>query len=309
MPAQGLDMLLLAARYIEEFDNSSSDAPYRSENPISCAEKAENAIHVVTPCEGSPGYTSMSLSEPTSQLTEIANKHLPSECPSSASSPPSSPCPSSVDSDYTMSFQSSKSVSSRECSPEIRPRNVSKFPKKAAHKSPKTALVGGKVFNIPIMTRDMMWRMSVLRTANSIETTPNSPVKETSRQLLEKVYDDVTSHPPKFWEQLIAARVLDRTPAQVRVWFSNRRQWYPSGTTIQVPLLDRDLAYPRRRTVKLRPSALEMSQEWSDSFFDDVLALYMGEQVQDTLKEECEHKRKSIPRYKGKSKKGQVKSK
>ncbi|KAK0208184.1 hypothetical protein DFS33DRAFT_421281 [Desarmillaria ectypa] len=337
MLPQGLDTLLLAARYLEQLEDPSSSEPDHyaydhSGNLTSYAETAGKALHVVRPCEGSLEYTSISLSEPTSQLTEVTNKPLPSECPSSTSSllssscPPSSPCPSSIDSDYTVSFQSSKSASSRECSPEIG-RNVAKFPKKAAHKSPKVALVGGKIFNIPMKRKDMEWRITVERTANKIKTTANSPVKETSRQLLEKVYDDITTHPPLFWTKLIAARILDRqvvtlltifcnteqfyscrTPSQVHIWFSNRRQWYPAGTTIQCPLLDGDWAYPRRRTVKLRPIALEMSREWSDSFFDDVLALYTDEQLQDTLKAECENKRKTIPRYKGKSKKGQIKS-
>ncbi|KAK0233064.1 hypothetical protein IW262DRAFT_1328481 [Armillaria fumosa] len=235
------------------------------------------------------------------------NERLSSESPSPTSSLPSSPCPSSADSDCATSLQNSKSASSRKSSPAIG-RKVAKSPKKAAHKGAKVALVGGKVFNIPITKRrDMQWRMSVERISSAIETTPNSPVKETSRQLLEKVYDDITSHPPEFWTKIIAARILDRTPAQVNVWFSNRRQWYGPGDTFQCPFVDEAWAYTRRKTVKLRPAALEMSQEWSDSFFDDVLALYLDEGLQDTLRTECETKRKTIPRYKGKSKKRQIK--
>ncbi|KAK0245671.1 hypothetical protein EDD85DRAFT_801794 [Armillaria nabsnona] len=307
MTHSGIDTLLLAAHFIEQYGPTASPDDYACVGPY-CAKNAGSTLHVVTPCEGSLEYTSIPLSEQVSQLTEVSmNERFPSESPSPTSSPPSSPCPSSADSDYAASLQSSKSASSRKSSPAIG-RKMAKFPKKAAHKSAKVALVGGKAFNIPITRRKgMEWRMSVECISEAIETTPNSPVKPASLQLLEKVYDDITSHPPEFWTKIIAARILDRTPSQVSVWFSNRRQWYGPGETSQCPFVDEDWTYTRRKTVKLRKAARDMSEEWSDSFFDDVVALYLDEKLQDILKAECETKRKTIPRYKGKSKKGQIK--
>ncbi|SJL05581.1 uncharacterized protein ARMOST_08938 [Armillaria ostoyae] len=309
MTHSGIDTLLLAAHFIEQYGHSTPTASpddYAYVGPY-CAKNAGSALHVVTPCEGSLEYTSVPLSEPASQLTEVSmNERFPSESLSPTSSPPSSPCPSSADSDYAASLQSSKLASFRKSSPAIG-RKVVKFPKKAAHKAANVALVGGKAFNISTKSRHMDWRMSVQRISSAIKTTANSPVKETSRQLLEKVYDDITSHPPKFWTKIIAARILDRTPSQVNVWFSNRRQWYGAGDTIQSGFDDEDWTFTRRKTVKLRPAALKMSQKWSDSVFDDVLALYLDENVQDALKAECETKRKTIPGYKGKSKKDQIK--
>ncbi|KAK0506255.1 hypothetical protein EDD18DRAFT_1325545 [Armillaria luteobubalina] len=306
----GIDTLLLAAHFLDQYgpttptaspDNHTSVGPH-------CAKNTGGPLQVVMPRKGSLKYTSTPLSELASQFAEVSmNECLPSESSSPTSSLPSSPCPSSADSDYAASLQSSKSASSRKSNPAIG-RKVARSPQKTAHKVAKVAIVGGKAFSIPIAKRrDMQWRMSVERVSSAIETTPNSPVKETSRQLLEKVYDDITSHPPEFWTKIIAARILDRTPAQVNVWFSNRRQWFGPGDTFQCPFVDEAWAYTRRKTVKLRPAALEMSQEWSDSFFDDVLALYLDKGLEDTLRAECETKRKTIPRYKGKSKKRQIK--
>ncbi|KAG7450697.1 uncharacterized protein BT62DRAFT_531077 [Guyanagaster necrorhizus] len=303
----GLDTLLMAARYLGQLNDSPTSAPAydRSGDFTSYAKNSGNVLQVVRPYDGSPEYTSIPVSEAPSQLTGgFRNRRHPSETPPSTLSPPSSPCLSSIDSDYTMSFQS---TSSRECSPAIY-RNTIKFPKKAAHKSPKVAIVGGKTFKIPITKKDTAeWRTSVCLIANNIKTVPNSPVSERARKLLEKVYDDITTHPPDFWTRIIAARLGDRTPSQVNIWFSNRRQWYKQGTTIQCPLLDGDWTTSRRRTVRLRPAALKMSQKWSDSFFDDVLALYLDEKLHDSLQAECEEKRETIPRYIGKSKKRQIK--
>lgn len=209
MTHNGIDTLLLAAHFIEQYGSTASPDDYAYVGPY-CAKNAGSALHVVTPCEGSLEYTSITLSEPASQLTEVSmNERFPSESPSPTSSPPSSPCPSSADSDYAASLQSSKSASSRKSSPAIG-RKVAKFLKKAAHKGTKVALVGGKAFNIIMRKKDMNWRISVERISKAIKTTPNSPVKPTSLQLLEKVYDDITSHPPKFWTKIIAARILDR---------------------------------------------------------------------------------------------------
>ena len=54
---------------------------------------------------------------------------------------------------------------------------------------------------------------------------------------------------------------------QVKNWFSNERQKNRSGESATVETADGD-------RVRLRTSAISVSQEWSDSFLEEVLMIY-----------------------------------
>ena len=54
---------------------------------------------------------------------------------------------------------------------------------------------------------------------------------------------------------------------QVKNWFSNERQKNRSGESVPLETEDGD-------KVRLRASALETCQEWSDSFFEEVVMIY-----------------------------------
>jgi len=54
---------------------------------------------------------------------------------------------------------------------------------------------------------------------------------------------------------------------QIKNWFSNERQKNKGG---EVVLANTDLGDKMR----LRPAALQLCQEWSDAFFEEVVMIY-----------------------------------
>ncbi|KAF8167737.1 hypothetical protein B0H34DRAFT_803865 [Crassisporium funariophilum] len=109
-------------------------------------------------------------------------------------------------------------------------------------------------------------RKELLQKATKIKSLENSPVNERQLLVLRMVYDEITMYPCESWMALIAI-IINRAYKQVKNWFSNERQKSRTGESIPFETEDGD-------KVRLLSSALSTSQEWSDSFFEEVLMIY-----------------------------------
>jgi len=101
--------------------------------------------------------------------------------------------------------------------------------------------------------------------ACGIKSLENSPVNEQQLFVLRTVYDEITMYPTEPWLVLMAI-ILHRSLRQVKNWFSNQRQKNGMGDVVcaQTDLGDR---------LRLRPSAIELCDQWSDAFFEEVLMI------------------------------------
>ncbi|KAF8913022.1 hypothetical protein CPB84DRAFT_1841447 [Gymnopilus junonius] len=109
-------------------------------------------------------------------------------------------------------------------------------------------------------------RKDLMDKATKIKSLDNSPVNERQLLVLRMVYDEITMYPCESWMVLIAI-IINRAYKQVKNWFSNERQKDRSGESVPLETEDGD-------KVRLRASALETCQEWSDSFFEEVIMIY-----------------------------------
>jgi len=109
-------------------------------------------------------------------------------------------------------------------------------------------------------------RQELLHKATKIKSLDNSPVNEHQLLVLRMVFDEITMYPCESWMVLIAI-IIRRAYKQVKNWFSNERQKNRSGESATVETADGD-------RVRLRTSAISVSQEWSDSFLEEVLMIY-----------------------------------
>ncbi|KAH9486588.1 hypothetical protein JR316_0000653 [Psilocybe cubensis] len=109
-------------------------------------------------------------------------------------------------------------------------------------------------------------RKELLDKAMKIKSLDNSPVNERQLLVLRMVYDEITMYPCESWMVLIAI-IIHRAYKQVKNWFSNERQKNRTGESVPLETEDGD-------KVRLRSSALLMCQEWSDSFFEEVVMIY-----------------------------------
>jgi len=80
------------------------------------------------------------------------------------------------------------------------------------------------------------------------------------------VYDEITMYPIESWVALIAISIA-RAFKQVKNWFSNERQKHKAGEVVSVYTDTGD-------KVRLRPLALKLRSDWSDSFFEEVVMIY-----------------------------------
>jgi len=109
-------------------------------------------------------------------------------------------------------------------------------------------------------------RQELLQKATKIKSLDNSPANEHQLLVLRMVFDEITMYPSESWMVLIAI-IIRRAYKQVKNWFSNERQKNRSGESITFETADGD-------RIRLRTSALSISQEWSDSFIEEVLMIY-----------------------------------
>jgi len=109
-------------------------------------------------------------------------------------------------------------------------------------------------------------RKQLLDKATKIRSLDNSPVNDRQLLVLRMVYDEITMYPCESWMVLIAI-IINRAYKQVKNWFSNERQKNRTGESIPFETDDGD-------KVRLRTYALSVCQEWSDSFFEEVVMIY-----------------------------------
>jgi len=133
--------------------------------------------------------------------------------------------------------------------------------RKACHRSPKVS-EAQKCARAAKEPR----RKEVLARALLIKTVENSPVNEQQLRVLRMVYDEITKYPKDHWIAIIAV-VIHRSFAQVKHWFSNERQKNKSGETI-------DWINEVGEKLRVRPLAVELCENWSDEFFEDVVMVY-----------------------------------
>jgi len=99
---------------------------------------------------------------------------------------------------------------------------------------------------------------------------------------MQMVYDEITPYPDEAWLAQMGV-IIDREYHQVKNWFSNQRQKdaresrhsTPSASAVNAESSLRKILCEGRE-IRLRLSALENCQvdDWSDSFFEEVVMIY-----------------------------------
>ncbi|KAJ3771436.1 hypothetical protein FB446DRAFT_690793 [Lentinula raphanica] len=133
--------------------------------------------------------------------------------------------------------------------------------KKACHRSPKVT-EAQKCARAAKEPR----RKEFLARALRIKTVENSPVNEQQYRVLRMVYDEITKYPKDHWIAIIAV-IIQRSFAQVKHWFSNERQKNKAGETM-------DWHNELGEKIRIRPMAIELCEQWSDEFFENVVMVY-----------------------------------
>ncbi|KAJ7102097.1 hypothetical protein B0H15DRAFT_813174 [Mycena belliarum] len=108
-------------------------------------------------------------------------------------------------------------------------------------------------------------RKELMDRACAIKSLENSPVNEQQLVVLKTIYNEITMYPPEPWLVLMAC-VLHRSLRQIKNWFSNTRQKNRWGDVVCART---DLG----ERLRLRPSATELCELWSDDFFEEVLMI------------------------------------
>ncbi|KAJ7783606.1 hypothetical protein DFH07DRAFT_908368 [Mycena maculata] len=131
-------------------------------------------------------------------------------------------------------------------------------PRKKAHTSRK-----GSRLCVKPKAEFKVRRKELMERACRIQSLENSPVNEQQLFVLRTVYDEITMYPTEPWLVLMAI-VLHRSLRQVKNWFSNQRQKNGAGDVVctQTDLGER---------LRLRTSAIELCDRWSDSFFEEII--------------------------------------
>ncbi|KAJ6544733.1 hypothetical protein B0H10DRAFT_1853438 [Mycena sp. CBHHK59/15] len=134
-------------------------------------------------------------------------------------------------------------------------------PRKKAHKSLKALWLHIKP-KLELKAR----REELLDRACGIRSLENSPVNEHQLIVLRTVYDEITMYPSEPWLALIAVVSNRRSLKQTKNWFSNERQKNRWGDVV---ITQTDMG----ERLRLRPSAIELCDQWSDAFFEEVLMI------------------------------------
>ncbi|KAJ7275208.1 hypothetical protein B0H12DRAFT_1086245, partial [Mycena haematopus] len=133
-------------------------------------------------------------------------------------------------------------------------------PRKKPHKSPKSSRSHLKPSpELKVRRKELMDR------ACGIDSLSNSPANDCQLHVLKTVFDEITMHPTEPWLVLMAI-ILRRSLRQIRNWFSNERQKNRWGDLVSTYT---DVG----ERLRLRPSAIELCEQWSDAFFEEVLMI------------------------------------
>jgi len=133
--------------------------------------------------------------------------------------------------------------------------------RKACHRSPKLT-EAQKSARAAAEPR----RKEILARALRIKTVENSPVNEQQLRVLRMVFDEITKYPRDSWIAILAV-IIGRSFAQVKHWFSNERQKNKSGETV-------DWYNDLGEKIRVRPMCVELCDEFSDEFFEDVVMVF-----------------------------------
>ncbi|PFH54820.1 hypothetical protein AMATHDRAFT_100934, partial [Amanita thiersii Skay4041] len=109
-------------------------------------------------------------------------------------------------------------------------------------------------------------RRERLERATKIRSLDNSPVNDEQLTVLRMVYDEITMYPSESWMVLIAI-IIRRSFKQVKNWFSNERQKNRTGEMVSVYTEEGD-------KMRLRHTALDFSEQWSDSLLEEIAMVY-----------------------------------
>lgn len=109
-------------------------------------------------------------------------------------------------------------------------------------------------------------RRECMERALRIKSLENSPVNDRQLHVLRMVYDEITMYPSEAWMVLIAI-VINRAFKQVKNWFSNERQKQKVGEVVSIRT-------DTGEKLRLRAQALQLCQDWSDSFFEEVIMVH-----------------------------------
>ncbi|KAK2461630.1 hypothetical protein APHAL10511_006093 [Amanita phalloides] len=138
----------------------------------------------------------------------------------------------------------------------------SKHPMKTRKKcSTRDSLLHGKA-----KEETLARRRERLERATKIRSLDNSPVNDEQLTILRMVYEEITMYPSESWMVLIAI-IIRRSFKQVKNWFSNERQKNRVGEMVSVYTEEGD-------KMRLRLSAFEFSENWSDSLLEEVAMVY-----------------------------------
>ncbi|KAF7306768.1 Homeobox domain-containing protein [Mycena indigotica] len=166
-------------------------------------------------------------------------------------------CPLQLLADAASNHDSDES--SRCPSPECPPHDLR--PRKSKHHRVARRQVKTKLCPLDRHAKEL--KKAKYADACNIKTLSNSPANPFQLRMLRMVYDSITIYPPDNWQALLALG-LYRSPVQIRNWFSNTRQ--KNRGDARKPFVDLGDG------VKLRPSALSLSDEWSDETFEQILS-------------------------------------
>ncbi|KAF7339788.1 hypothetical protein MVEN_01895200 [Mycena venus] len=186
----------------------------------------------------------------------------------SPSPPPSTPggSPLTYYDSHDFARSTSPSLSSRRSSVSSKPLSTGSCdahqlrPRKKAHKSPKRSRPHPKPSpEMKVRRKELMDR------ACGIDSLSNSPANECQLYVLRTVFDEITMYPTEPWLVLMAL-ILHRSLRQIKNWFSNERQKNRWGDVVSTHT---DVG----ERLRLRPSAIELCDQWSDAFFEEVLMI------------------------------------
>lgn len=213
-------------------------------------DMSEKCSGAGTPATGSSkqkgvSYPCSTTSSPTPSL--LANLHIPCSHSDTAYADPK-PLRRSSTSNSLHTTDSSSSVSGRVTN------SSKKHRRKAMHSLQKVRA------DLKVKRRECMER------ASKIKSLENSPVNDRQLLVLRMVYDEITMYPSEAWMVLIAI-IINRAPKQVKNWFSNERQKQKSGEVVSIRTVTGE-------KLRLRAQALQQCQDWSDSFFEEVVMVH-----------------------------------
>lgn len=119
--------------------------------------------------------------------------------------------------------------------------------------------------------------------ALAITSTGKTPATSRQRLVMQMVYDEITPYPDEAWVSQLGV-IINREYHQVKNWFSNQRQKDARDSRQHTPQpatpasLEASLCKITcdGRDLRLRTAALNScrAEDWSDTFFDEVVMIY-----------------------------------